>query len=79
MATSTKWRDLLAVDLALPTCFTAHCFIWIVAGWISTVTVGASQALLGVDVLAEFLLGHAQGFRQGGVTIQAGVLSLAIA
>jgi hypothetical protein len=42
------------------------------------VATGASQALLRVYVLAELLLANAQGIRQGGVTIQAGVFALPI-
>ena len=78
MATSAQLRDLLVVDLAFPARLSAHGFVWIVAGWVAPVATGASQTLLCVDVLAELLLAHSQGIRQGGVTIQAGVRGLPI-
>jgi hypothetical protein len=65
VATSAQLRDLLAINLAFPARFPAHGFIWIVAGGIATVTTGARQTLLCVDVLAEFLLAYSQGIRQG--------------
>jgi hypothetical protein len=78
MAASAQRGDLLALDLAFPARLSAHGFIWIVAGWVAPVATGASQTLLCVYVLAEFLLAHSQGIRQGGVTIQAGVRGLPI-
>ena len=78
MATSAQLRDLLVVDLAFPARLSAHGFVWIVAGWVASVATGASQTLLRVDILAELLLAHSQGIRQGGVTIQAGVRGLPI-
>ena len=78
MATSAQLRDLLAIDLALPTGLSAHGLVGIVAGGVASVATGASQTLLCVYVLAELLLAHPQGIRQGGVTIQAGVLGLPI-
>src|SRR5208282_4564063 len=70
--------DLFAIDLAFPARLWAHGFVRIVGGWVAAVATGASQAFLCVYVLAELLLAHAQGIRQGGVTIQAGVLGLPI-
>jgi hypothetical protein len=78
MATSAQLRDLLVIDLAFPTRFSAHGFVWIVAGCVAPVATDASQTLLCMYVLAKFLLGHPQKIRQGGVTIQAGVLGLPI-
>ena len=78
MATSAQLRDLLAIDLAFPARLSAHGLVWIVAGWVAPVATGASQILLCVYVLAELLLAHSQGIRQGGVTIQAGVRGLPI-
>src|SRR5450756_947637 len=78
MATSAQLGDLLALDLAFPARLSAHGFVWIVAGWVAPVATSASQTLLCVYVLAELLLGHSQGIRQGGVTIQAGVRGLPI-
>src|SRR5450759_26863 len=78
MAGSAQLRDLLAINLALPPGLSAHGFVWIVAGRVTSVAAGASQTLLCVYVLAELLLGHSQGIRQGGVTIQAGVRGLPI-
>ena len=78
MASSTQLWNLFALNLSLPTCLAAHGLIWIVASWIATVTTGAGQTPLGVDVLAKFLLGDSQGFRQCGVTIQAGSRRLPI-
>src|SRR5271157_4277318 len=69
MATSAQLRDLLAIDFAFPARLSAHGFVWIVAGWVAAVATGASQTLLCVYVLAELLLAHSQGIRQGGVTI----------
>src|SRR5271167_5197898 len=79
MATSAQLRDLLAINLALPPSLSAHGFVWVVGGWVASVATGASQTLLCVYVLAELLLGHSQGIRQGGVTIQAGVRGLPVA
>jgi hypothetical protein len=56
MATSTQLWNLLAFNLSFPTRLAAHGFVRIIAGWITTVTTGAGQTPLGVDVLAEFLL-----------------------
>ena len=78
MASSAQLRDLLAIDLAFPPRLSAHGFVGIVAGWVASVATGASQTLLCVYVLAELLLAHAQGIRQGGVAIQAGVRGLSI-
>ncbi len=78
MASSAQLRDLLAINLAFPTRLPAHGFVWIVAGWVAPVATGASQTLLCVYVLAELLLAHSQGIRQGGVTIQAGVRGLPV-
>src|SRR5208337_550109 len=78
MATSAQRGDLLVIDLAFPARLSAHGIVWIVAGWVTSVTTGASQTLLRVYVLAEFLLGHAKGIRQGGVAVQAGVRGLPI-
>ena len=78
MATSAQLRDLLAINLAFPTGLSAHGCVGIVTGWVASVATGASQTLLCVDVLAEFLLAHSQWIRQGGVTIQARVRGLPI-
>src|SRR5208337_4694891 len=78
MATSAQLRDLFAINLPLPSCLAAHGLVGIVAARIAAVTTGASQTLLCVDVLAELLLAHTQGLRQGGVTIQARVRGLSI-
>jgi hypothetical protein len=78
MAASAQLGDPLAINLALPTRLSAHGFVWIVAGWVTAVATGASQSHLRVDVLAELLLAYSEGIRQGGVTIQAGVLGLPI-
>jgi hypothetical protein len=58
MATSAQLRDLLAINLAFPPSLSAHGFIWIVAGGVTSVAASASQTLLCVYVLAELLLGH---------------------
>ena len=60
VATSAQLRDLFAIDLALPSGFAAHCLIWIIFRGIAAVAAGARQALLRVDVVAEFFLAHAQ-------------------
>src|SRR5208282_5915090 len=78
MATSAQLGNLLAIDLAFPARLFAHGFVWIVAGGIAAVATGASQTLLCVYILAEFLLGYSQGIGQGGVTLQAGVHGLPI-
>jgi hypothetical protein len=78
MATSAQLRDLLVIDPAFPTSLSAHGFVWIVAGGVASVATGASQTLLRMYVLAELLLAHSQGIRQGGMTIQAGVLGLPV-
>jgi hypothetical protein len=78
MASSAQLRDLLAINLAFPPRLSAHGFVWIVAGWVAAVAAGASQTLLCVYILAELLLAHPQGIRQGRVTIQAGVPGLPI-
>jgi hypothetical protein len=78
MATSAQLRDLLAINLALPSSLATHGFVWIVAGCVASVAASTSQTFLCVDVLAKLLLRYAQGVRQGGVTIQAGVRGLSI-
>src|SRR5208337_2639428 len=78
MATSAQLWDLLAINLAFPSCLSAHGLVGIVAGWVAPVATGTSQTLLCVDVLAELFLSHPQGIRQGGVTIEAGVRGLPI-
>jgi len=78
MATSAQLRNLLAINLALPASLSAHGFIRIVTGCVASVATGASQTLLCVYVLTEFLLRYPQGIRQSGVTIQAGVRGLPI-
>ncbi len=78
MATSAQLWNLPAINLAFPPSLSAHCFVWIVAGWVASVAAGASQTRLSVYVLTELLLAHSQGIRQGGVAIQAGVRGLPI-
>ena len=58
MATSAQLRDLLAFDLAFPSCLAAHGFVWIVAGCVASVATGAGQTFLCVYILAELLLAH---------------------
>jgi predicted anti-sigma-YlaC factor YlaD len=79
MATSAQLRDLLSIDRALPPSLAAHGFLWIIAGLVAAVATGTSQTLLCMYVLTELLRAHSYGIRQGGVTIQAGVLRLSIA
>ena len=76
MAASAQIRDLLAINLALPTGLSAHGFAWIVTSRIAAVAASAAQAFLGMYVLAELLLADPQRIRQGGVTIEAGVRGL---
>jgi len=61
MAASAQPRNLPAINLAFPSRLAAHGFVGIVAGGVAAVTTGAGQAFLGVDVLAELILGYAQG------------------
>src|SRR5208283_356035 len=46
MTLSAQLRNLLVIDLALPTGLSAHGFVWIVAGWVASVAAGISQAFL---------------------------------
>ena len=78
MAASAQLGNLLALNLPLPSSLTAHRLLLIIAGWIAPMTTDAGQTFLSVNVLAEFLLSDSQGFRQGRVTIQAGVRRLPI-
>jgi hypothetical protein len=57
MAASAQLRNLLAIDLSLPTGLAAHRLIRIIAGWIAPMTTRACETFLGVDVLAELFLG----------------------
>src|SRR6266545_1537897 len=74
VATSAQLRNLFAINLAFPPRLPAHGLFWIVAGGVTSVATGASQTFLCVYVLSELLLAHSQRIRQGGMTIQAGVL-----
>ena len=78
MAASAQIRDLLAINLALPAGLSAHGFVWIVTSGIAAVAASAAQAFLGMYVLTEFLLADPEQIRQGGVTVQAGILGLPI-
>ena len=79
VARAAKLRNLLAVDLALPAGLAAHGLRGIVAGCVAAVATGAGEALLGVDVLAEFFLRDPQIALHAGMAIETGVDCLAIA
>src|ERR1035437_8356420 len=76
VATAAQLRNLLAINLALPSRLAAHGLVGIEAGGVTSVATDAGVALLRVNVLAEFFRGDLQGAVLGGVTVQAGVHGL---
>ena len=79
MARSAQLRNLFAIDLALPSGLAAHGLVGIVAGGVAAMATGAGEALLRVNVLAEFLRSDSAGGPScAGVAIQAGVHGLPV-
>ena len=73
---SAQLWNLLAVNLTFEAGLRTHGFGSIVRGFIASVTALTGETLLGVNVLTELLLGHAQLVGQYGMAIQTRVLGL---
>lgn len=78
MTTSTQLWNLLAINLALESRLAAHGDGWIVTACVTSVTTGAGQTPLRVNVLAELFLSNSQRIRQSRVAIETGVCGLPI-
>jgi hypothetical protein len=78
MAASAQLRNVLSLNLTLPPSLLAHGLACIVNGWVASVTTGARQTFLKVDVLTKRFMGHTQRIGKNRMTISAGVLGLSI-
>ena len=67
---SAQLWNLFAVDLASEAGLRTHCLFGIVRRFVAAVTTLARETFLGVNVLAEFLRGHAQLIGQYGMAIK---------
>ena len=76
VARGAEFRNLLALDLALPSRRAAHGFFRIVAVSVATMAGRTRESFLSVNILAVSLHADTQWLRQIGMAIEAGIFRL---